>query len=301
MKSRFLFPSYFRVIGLLMALPGFVLGYFVVFNEYQIPDFVLKLRSRSYIDRGAFENFTNELALTLVVVGLLFIAFSKMKREDELTARIRLNALYWAILINFLFYVLCLVVALFNSPTKNDEYNSVFINSDHFMIYNLFMPLLIFIIRFYYLLYKNRDEYQVTRLYFLPNKPFNVIGKVLTVVLIVPAVYVLFGDLLDDSKMEYACYFLPFAFMLWIYSKEKVEDEYINMIRLEAMQIAVYVNYSILLLSNIFCYGVLFLMVQLINIITIPLIFVIIFQYRLHRLAKETGHKNGSNLNVGLL
>ena len=298
MKSRFLFPSYFRIIGLIMALPGFILGYFVVFGDYKIPGFVLKLRSQSYLDRAEYENFTNELALALVVIGLGFIAFSKMKREDELTARIRLNSLYWAILVNFIFYGFCLFVAVLD--INESVMNTAFINSDRFMAYNLFLPLLIFITRFYYLIHKNRNEYQVSKLYFLPHKPYNTIGKVLSIVLTIPALYALF-DLNDGDKLGVVCYFLPFVYLLWIYSKEKVEDEYINSMRLEAMQIAVYVNYAILLVSNVFCYGLLFLFIQVLNLFTIPLIFVIIFQYRLFRLSRQTGNKSGSNLNMGLL
>lgn len=294
MKSRFLFPRYFRIIGLLMALPGFVLGYFVVFKDYRIPGFGLELRTKSYLDRAQFENFTNELALTLVIIGLGFIAFSKVKREDELTARIRLNALYWAILINFVFYIFCMCVQLLNIGQINDTFAA-------FLTYNLFTPLLIFIARFYYLLYKNRNEYQVTRLHFLSHKPFNMLGKLLSLVLIVPTLYTLIFDFWGSSYADYAFYFLPVTFLLWIYSKEHVEDEYINSMRLDAMQLAVYVNYLILLLANVFCYGITFLLIQTLNLITIPLIFVVIFQYRLFRLSRQTGKKSGNNLNMGLL
>jgi hypothetical protein len=293
MKSRFLFPRYFRIIGLLMALPGFVLGYFVVFKDYKISGFGLKLRDRGYLDRAQFENFTNELALALVIIGLGFIAFSKVRREDELTARIRLNALYWAILINFVFYIFCIGVQLLNVGQISDVFAA-------FLTYNLFTPLLIFIVRFYYLIYKNRNEYQVTRLHFLPHRPFNMLGKILSLALMVPTLYALF-NFWGSGYANYTYCFLPFTFLLWIYSKEKTEDEYINSIRLDAMQLAVYVNYLILLSANLFCYGLTFLLVQTLNLVTIPLIFVIIFQYRLFRLSKQTGKKSGNNLSMGLL
>ncbi|GAA4338061.1 hypothetical protein GCM10023149_47830 [Mucilaginibacter gynuensis] len=298
MKARYLFPPVFRILGILMAIPGFILGYFVVFRDYAIPGFELHLRTRGYLDRAAFENFTNELALTLVVGGLLFIAFSKVKREDELTARIRLNALYWAILTNYLLYAAWLLLALLNEAFKV-EFLEVLTNKGfQFSLDNFFLPLAIFIARFYYLLYKSKNEYQDIPLHFLPNKPYNVAGKLLSIALLLPSLYGML-DLFRGDYFEYLFYFMPFVFLLWIYSKERVEDEYINSIRLSAMQIAVYVNYAILLLANIFCYGIEFLLVQEINLITIPLIFVIVFQYRLYRLSKETSRKSGQlNMNI---
>src|SRR4051812_41391331 len=101
MKTQFLFPRFLRYIGYLLALPGFVLGYFVVYQKYQIAALSFEIRKQRTLLLGTTENFTNELALALVIIGLLFIAFSKTRKEDELTGKIRLNALYWAVLANF--------------------------------------------------------------------------------------------------------------------------------------------------------------------------------------------------------
>ncbi|GAB3932956.1 hypothetical protein [Mucilaginibacter myungsuensis] len=286
MKARFLFPSIFRILGILMAIPGFILGYLVVFKEYKIPDFVLHLRDHASLDRAEYENFTNELALALVVVGLVFIAFSKVKREDELTARIRLNALYWAILTNYIIYAIWFLMSGSAELFHWEMMSSALSGPLHFSLNNFFLPLSIFIGRFYFLLNKSKNEYVEAPVHFLPNRPYGLIGKALTLILLLPAIYALF-DFFGANWLDAVYYFLPLAMLLWIYSKERVEDEYINSIKLSSMQIAIYVNYVVLLLANFFCYGILFLLVQQLNLITIPLIFLIRFQYLLYKLRSQ--------------
>jgi hypothetical protein len=51
-------------------------------------------------------------------------------------------------------------------------------------IYNLFTPLVIFIIRYNYLRYSKNGEYRVGNLYYLPAKPYKFIGKLLSIPLL---------------------------------------------------------------------------------------------------------------------
>ncbi|QKJ32132.1 hypothetical protein HQ865_20975 [Mucilaginibacter mali] len=288
MKTRFLFPAFFRIIGCLMALPGFVLGYLVVYKNFEMPGFGLKVREQSTFLQGTFENFTNELALTLVIAGLMFIAFSKVKKEDEMTGKIRLNALYWAIPVNYLWYAFFIILSALNIQVKSPAINTLldpFSNEDGYLVFNLFMPLLIFIVRFYYLLSRNAKGRPVAGIHLLKHMPFSALGKglsfIITLLVIISQVFVK-SDLLESMY-----WFLPLTLMIWVYAKEKVEDEYINHLRLDALQIAVYANYAILLLSNFMFYGVSFLLIQIFNLATIPLIFIIRFQYRLYRLRRS--------------
>src|SRR5579863_1562425 len=106
MKTRFLFPHQLRFLGWILALPGLVLGYFIIYRNYQIPGFGITLRQNNSLFHGpVFQNLTNTLALMAVVIGLFLIAFSKEKQEDELSARMRQNALYWAVLVNYMMYL----------------------------------------------------------------------------------------------------------------------------------------------------------------------------------------------------
>jgi hypothetical protein len=300
MKSRLLFPNRFRLIGWLLALPGFVLGYLVVYNDYKIPGFEFVLRGKSTLFLPASENFTNELALTMVITGLLFIAFSKQKVEDELTATMRLNALYWAILVNFCWYGVLVVFAVINTIIHISGIENIVefaANNLTFTVYNLFMPLVILVARFYYLLYKKKEEYQIKPLRFLPNKPYRALGVILSAGLFAGLIMAsLIG--VDENKLAVS-YLLPLVMLLWVYSKEKQEDEYINLIRLNAMQIAVFVNYAILLVGNFLVYGLAFLYVLVFNLATIPTIFLIVFHYRLYRIRQANNDR--SNLNVTLL
>lgn len=296
MKAHLLFPRYFRLIGFLLAVPGLVLGYLFLFHRYTIPDFGPGQHPGNMLSR--LDNYTNELALTLVVVGLIFIAFAKVKTEDELTAYIRLNSLYWAILIHYLVLIFLTIYGLLNGGELTDEVLGI----------NLIMPLIIFILRFYYLLYKNRDEYYAPPGYFLPHKPFNKIGKMLSLIcLLIFISYIIYSIIIGGHESNAWDYFsisvliLPLTLLIWVFSKEAKEDEFINTIRLTAMQTAIYVNYVILLVANLYFYLSDFLFVEYVNLSTIPLIFIIVFQYRLYRLSKQTDDKKSNSVNLSIL
>lgn len=70
--------------------------------------------------------------------------------------------------------------------------------------------------------------------------------------------------------------------MLVVFSKEKIEDEYISKLRLQAFQWAFISNYIILLLLFLFVYGIEFFQVMLYNMFTMMVLFIIRFQYLLH-------------------
>ncbi|GAB3918396.1 hypothetical protein [Mucilaginibacter boryungensis] len=296
MKAQFLFPRFFRYIGYLLALPGFVLGYFVVYQKYQIAALSFEIRKQRTLLLSTTENFTNELALTLVIAGLLFIAFSKIKKEDELTGKIRLNALYWAILTNFCGFAIFMALSFINFLFKIEPITQLLnaINSgDAFLIYNFYTPLVIFIGRFNYLIYRNKADCKVPEIHLLKHAPYNIIGKGLSLIIIGIITFNLVFT--QNNTVDNIYWVLPLTLLLWVYAKEKNEDEYINALRLDAMQIAVYTNYIILLLSNFFFYGIDFLMIQIINFVTIPLIFQIRFQYLLFYLRRQDA-RNKLNL-----
>lgn len=75
------------------------------------------------------------------------------------------------------------------------------------------------------------------------------------------------------------------------YSREKQEDEFIARIRLTSLQWAVLVNQVLLVVSIIVVWGMDFMIVMLYNIVTIPLIFIVRFNYLLFRSAKQARHE----------
>ncbi|MBA3827433.1 MAG: hypothetical protein H0X33_00700 [Taibaiella sp.] len=66
------------------------------------------------------------------------------------------------------------------------------------------------------------------------------------------------------------------------FSKERIEDEYVAQVRLRALQISVYVSYLVLALGTLIFYDFSYLWVLYINMFTIPVIFIVLYQYHLH-------------------
>ena len=297
MKTRFLFPHQLRPLGWILALPGFVLGYLTLYADYKIPRFGIPLhpRSTSFL-APVYQDFTKTLALALIITGLFLIAFTREKKEDELTARIRYNALYWAVLINYLAYLVWLVLTIATEVLQLDKGPlGSFADILGMSTYNLFTPLVIFIARYYYLRYSKNGEYKTGKLFYLPERPYKVLGKAISVPLLVIILISFVGPLFFKGEpepkewVEVLFLFLPITLLLWGYSKRSHEDEFVSTLRLESMQLAVYINYAILLLANFFFYFTDFMLVMFLNLGTIALFFVLRFNYILWKYNKENG------------
>ena len=150
MEPRFLLPHRFKFIGWIITIPSIILGLFVMFDNLSLDFFSIRLpldyivydggmNVKGTIDDGTELNFTDEIATIGSIVGLIFIAFSKVKFEDEYVSKIRLESLQWAIYLNF---GLLIIATIFIHGLA--YYNVT--------VYNMFTPLIIFIVRFYYLI-----------------------------------------------------------------------------------------------------------------------------------------------------
>jgi hypothetical protein len=148
MEPRFLFPHRFKLIGWIIAIPSIILGLFVLINDLRFDFLTVKLPFKylfadeflSSDDKGneySIFNFTDEIATIGSIVGLLLIAFSKVKYEDEYVSKLRLESLQWAVYVNFFLLIVSTILI------HGMSYYSV-------IVYNMFTPLIIFIIRFYY-------------------------------------------------------------------------------------------------------------------------------------------------------
>jgi len=146
MRSTLLLPEKYKRIGIILLIPSLVLGALFRFWDFSF-DF-LELPFGKAISSGSLNldeqiNLTDELALTGIILGLIFIAFAREKQEDEYINTIRLESLQWAVLIN---YVLLLAATWL---VHGFAYIDV-------MVYNMLTILIIFIIRFHIVLSKNR-------------------------------------------------------------------------------------------------------------------------------------------------
>lgn len=71
-----------------------------------------------------------------------------------------------------------------------------------------------------------------------------------------------------------------------VFSKEKIEDEYISKIRLDSLVWAVYINYFILILTIIFVYDLAFLTILVFNMFTVLFFFILRFNWILYKTNK---------------
>ncbi len=147
MKTMQLLAPKWKWLGAVLAALGLVLGFFAVFHEFEFPWLSVQLRDGEETDffKSAEENFTNEIALTLTVVGLLILAYTREKVEDERVRLIRLEAFQWSVLISFL------LVLTGNWLLYSTDFYM-------FMVFNLFTPLVIFVLRFHYVLYREARQ-----------------------------------------------------------------------------------------------------------------------------------------------
>ncbi len=152
MKTRFLFPYRFRKIGWIITIPSFIFMMFNFYADYKFPFLEFQMVKKDHIDFDRnflfslqVHNFSADLGGILVILGLLFIAFSREKKEDERIATLRLESLLWAVYFNSLFIIFSIVFF----------YSELFLQ---IMTYNLCTTLIFFIARFNLVMYLEKRK-----------------------------------------------------------------------------------------------------------------------------------------------
>lgn len=90
-------------------------------------------------------NIMNTILGIGIILSALAAGFSAERNEDEYVAKLRLAALSWALIVNYILLLIAFVLL----------YDFSFIAA---MEYNLFTVLLLFVFRFRYLLYRSRKS-----------------------------------------------------------------------------------------------------------------------------------------------
>ena len=266
MRSDLLFPASFRNVGLVFAALGVFLWYVLYQDQVII-----------FLDLGK-GNLTDEFATTFSVIGIIFFAFSASKQEGDRYKKMRLNALYWAVLLDFVLISTLWVIQyqeeILKGPVVLFKYPLTKVFN-----YNFFLLLFVFLARYYY----SRGTYRKTRsgkqLYLLPGSPFKKIGLFAFLIYLA----MLIGSLL--FKMEYKNYtffalFLP-GLLLLIWAKEKNELGPVAKIRRKSMQIAFYINYALFLIATWVLYGDNYVPVVGAGMMSTPVIFLMVFYFKL--------------------
>ncbi len=147
MKNKLLLPHRYKFIGLMMLIPAFAAGISVLFFDWQWSPLDVDLPkwlpgvSDTLFNKPA-NNLTDELTLSLVLLGLVILCFSSEKEEDEFIKHTRLESLQWAVLVNYI--ILFAAVWL----VYNNEFWYV-------MILSMLTIPAIFLVRFHWVLNRN--------------------------------------------------------------------------------------------------------------------------------------------------
>ncbi|HZX57978.1 MAG TPA: hypothetical protein VFE54_04610 [Mucilaginibacter sp.] len=133
MKTRFLFPYWFRYLGLacfLIHIP--IMLFFKKYHDMDSADTGL------FTSSHVFFIFTT----LMVTIGLFLFAFSKEKIEDEQIMQLRRDSLQWAVYVNYIVLIATLIF------TEHMEIG-------HIMMLNMWTLLLFFIFRFQWAIIRN--------------------------------------------------------------------------------------------------------------------------------------------------
>nr|WP_157536101.1 hypothetical protein [Mucilaginibacter sp. L294] len=139
MKPRYLFPHHFRSIGYLCF--GVIILFGILLKVFH-PQLNMESLHQNIIP--GIKTWHDITAL-LILAGLLFIAFSKEKIEDEHISLIRLESLQWAVYLNY--FMLALSVVLANRMELM-----------HIILTAVWAPLIFFIIRFRWMIFRLNKE-----------------------------------------------------------------------------------------------------------------------------------------------
>lgn len=109
MNNRLLLPRWLRLPGLLLCLTGCSL--FIAYEQgFELPWLNFSpIVSEKTLSNLFTTNYTASLSFLLILGGLVFIAFSRLKEEDERTAYLRLRS--WQMSIYICMGLLALLVA----------------------------------------------------------------------------------------------------------------------------------------------------------------------------------------------
>jgi hypothetical protein len=147
MESKFLLPHRYKLIGWFLLVPSFIMGVLWMAGVRAVvnaPVFALWSTNQELFTI-INKNIYNEIVMIPLLASLMIVTFTKEKHEDEYIMKLRLDSLVWSIYINFSLLIVAIIFIF------RDGYYNI-------MIYNQFTVLILFIIRFNFVLYKNKHQ-----------------------------------------------------------------------------------------------------------------------------------------------
>ena len=149
MKTNYLLPNRYKNPGWYVLIPSLLVGLLTLIFQFE-PSF-LDVSIPAIADDQLFNgthffvitetNVLDEILSVLIIISSLLVAFSKTKNEDEYITKVRLESLVWAIYVNYIILLLCILFL----------YNIAFFWA---LVFNMFTVLLCFIARFQWKIYR---------------------------------------------------------------------------------------------------------------------------------------------------
>ncbi len=154
MQTSYLLPNKYKLFGWILLIIGTIIG--ILFNAEVLESDLLQTKVLSIYNEGIFskddgffkiiENgILDEIVALMIIIGGLIVGFTKEKVEDEFIYQLRKESLVWAIIFNY--FILSLAIIFI--------YDMTFFNV---LIYNMFTPLIFFIVRFNFLKLKSGSD-----------------------------------------------------------------------------------------------------------------------------------------------
>jgi hypothetical protein len=157
MKTTYLLPHKYKTIGWVLFILGLIGGIFMyatggyesdaltmkVFSIYS-DDFIMK-EERGFFKIIEENSVLDELISLAIIIGGLMVAFTKEKVEDEFIYKLRTDSLVWALIFNYTILIFAIIFI----------YGLTFFDV---LVFNMFTPLLFFIIRFNFLKLKSNSH-----------------------------------------------------------------------------------------------------------------------------------------------
>lgn len=150
MNSITLFSNKLKNVGWFIFIPSMILGILFIFGKFQFSEIQLPVfyysgfpfdnNDSGFLRQANVDLFSNLIGI-LIIIGGVLVGFSKEKIEDEYISSLRLRSMFWSMAVTYTI-VLILFFTLFGA---------VFFTV---MIVTIFMPLILYVFRFNYLLLK---------------------------------------------------------------------------------------------------------------------------------------------------
>jgi len=138
--NRYLLPTYFKIIGWIISVPSALASLIYLFfsNQTWGDQLVHRFFANLFGEESRSVDISSiiiTISLVLLMIGLLFIAFSKEKIEDEYIIKLRGDSLIWAVIANAILMII-LSATIFG------------IWFVYIAFFNLYTVLILFIIKF---------------------------------------------------------------------------------------------------------------------------------------------------------